>query len=217
MKNCKYKRLKRALSMSVLFVLSIGITTNAGQNQEEKAEKNTGSITIHLEDTSEKISKKGVTFAYEKVAELKDGSLKMLEEYQDETDLNTIETTEQLREISEALQGKIQQPDGQITTDEQGQASTGKLETGAYLFYVTDKAEYENIVPLVISIPTYNDATNEMEFDITAIPKHFPEEKESPVAPQTNFNSRVEPYILIGGLLIVIGVITLISSKDKKK
>ena len=213
MKNCKYKRLKRALSMSVLFVLSIGITTNAGQNQEEKAEKNTGSITIHLEDTSEKISKKGVTFAYEKVAELKDGSLKMLEEYQDETDLNTIETTE----ISEALQGKIQQPDGQITTDEQGQASTGKLETGAYLFYVTDKAEYENIVPLVISIPTYNDATNEMEFDITAIPKHFPEEKESPVAPQTNFNSRVEPYILIGGLLIVIGVITLISSKDKKK
>ena len=163
MKNCKYKRLKRALGMSVLFVLSIGITTNAGQNQEEKAEKNTGSITICLEDTSEKISKKSVAFAYEKVAELKDGSLKMLEEYQGETDLNTIETTEQLREISEALQGKIQQPDGQIITDEQGQATTEKLETGAYLFYVTDKAEYENIVPFVISIPTYNDATNEIK------------------------------------------------------
>lgn len=141
------------------------------------SEPQKGSIQIMLEDGDEGTSKANVAFEYEKIADLIDGEYYLLRDY-GEVDLNTIEYSDEL-DMAAQIVNKHVIPEGEVMTDQNGEAIISDLEIGVYLLRVSDKAEYENVSPVLISIPIKDEEDGEMKYDITVIPKHSPNESEN--------------------------------------
>lgn len=43
---------------------------------------------------------------------------------------------------------------------------------GVYLVYAKNIANYDNITPFIVSIPSWNETDKSMSYDIQVIPKH---------------------------------------------
>lgn len=153
------------LVCTMLFINSISVMA---------AEPQKGSIEIILTDGDIGTSKENVVFEYAKVADVVDGQYKLLEEYEN-VDLNTIKYSAELDEAAQKLNEKVK-AEGKTSTDQEGKATISNLEVGVYLLRVSDKARYENVQPFLISIPTWNEEQGDMNFDVTVIPKHTPNE-----------------------------------------
>lgn len=149
----------------MLFVNSISVMA---------AEPQKGSIEIILTDGDIGTSKENVVFEYAKVADIVDGQYQLLEKYED-VDLNSIKYSAELDEAAQKLNEKMK-AEGKIATDQKGKATISDLNVGLYLLRVSDKARYENIYPFLISIPTWNEEQEKMDFNITVMPKHTPNE-----------------------------------------
>lgn len=136
------------------------------------AEPKKGNIEIVLTDGENGTSKDNVTFEYAKVADLINGEYRLLKEYEEiDVDLNSIEYSSELDEAAQKLDKLVTAKDN-VKTDAEGKALINDLEVGVYLLRVSDKARYENVYPVLISIPTWNEEEGDMNYDITVIPKH---------------------------------------------
>ena len=137
------------------------------------AKDNKGSIQILLTKGDIGTSVENVVFEYTKVAELKNGYYYLDKKYGD-IDLNEINTAKELAEAAEQISSNVVSANGEVKTDKNGEALIEELDIGVYLLEVSDKARYENVAPLLIAIPTWDEEAGDMKYDVTVIPKHSP-------------------------------------------
>ncbi len=185
---------------------------------EYKKTKKLGSIKIRLEDISNGQSSAGVEFAIIQVAYIANGRFVVCKEFERfDVDFNTIQTASELEAIAKKLAVSLDEIDNKIITDEMGNALTKDLEEGVYLIVALDIAEYENINPCLVSIPTFDEVEQIMKYDIEVYPKHFPSPTpEPPSIIPTGVENRVFQYSVIS-IMLLISAITLFWGVNKLK
>lgn len=207
-------------------IVEIDKSGNAGEQVLTAEESEIlGSISVRLEDTSENRTKKGVVMGVVKVADVSGGQFEMDKAYASSgVDLNNIRNANELviaatKLVRNAAAGEADQI---ITTDADGTAKTEALPVGVYLLYAVDTAQYEDISPALVSIPTFDDKKGEMVYDIEVLPKHtVPHQEGERSIPQTGMDEKILEYGLISlGFLIaaiLAGVVALLVKGKKKK
>ena len=179
-----------------------------------------GSISIELEDAEKAKDKSNVKLSVNKVADVIDGEYKLTGDYSSsDLDLNVITKANDLESAANKLAKLSKVNENILTTDESGKGKIENLEVGVYLVNAVDIANYENITPFLISIPTWSEVDNNMIYDVNAIPKHspIPEVKTSGV-PDTRYNNKTNIYLgLAAGCALLASVAFLIKNKTKKK
>lgn len=207
----------RAVKSSMVMIDNVG--TLLKEDILEDVDLNrTGSITITLPETEDNGDKSNVKFGLSKVADIVDGEYKVLEQYKNVgTDLNNIKTATDL-EIAANLFSKVVSTDNTLTTDGNGKCSIDNLEIGVYLVFATDIANYENITPFLVSIPSWNENDKAMSYDIKVIPKHTRIiEKEKPKVPSTGYDNKSFLYLGLGTCLLVSSSILFVGSSKKDR
>lgn len=164
------------LSLSVFAQENLPIMTDDEQ-LEQIDSTSQGSILVHLNDTDNLLPKQEVQIALVKVAKVTNQGYELMPLFEEsKIDLMEIETAEELMEASIQLKNLV--PENAevslLKTDENGQCLFENLEVGVYLLYPLDTAEYENISPLLIAIPTFDEVEGQMQYDVTVYPKHTP-------------------------------------------
>ncbi|GFI41907.1 hypothetical protein IMSAGC017_01953 [Thomasclavelia cocleata] len=138
-----------------------------------------GSICVSLKTGVEGTSINGVEFELIQVGNVVDGLYEYTEDFLSEkSDLNKIEKANEMEELAIRLDQVANEKKIIGTsdkTDNNGKLIFDDLEVGIYLLKVSDYAKYEYIEPTLISIPTYNEESqNSTNFDVVVIPKHTP-------------------------------------------
>ena len=177
-----------------------------------------GSISIQLEETKNKDPRGKVKFSIAKVADVIDGEFVLTEAYKKSNiDLNAIESANEL-EMAAAALAEIEGERNFIITNDDGFAKTADLSVGVYLICAEDKAEYEDITPFLISIPTWNEESKHMIYDVIAYPKHSaPKKPSGHNAPGTGVENDSLKYLLIsGGLAISAGIVYVAFGRKKE-
>lgn len=164
------------LSLSVFAQENLPIITDDEQLEQIENTRQ-GSILVHLNDTDNLLPKQEVEIALVKVATVTGQGYELTSLFEESRiDLMEIRTAEELMEASILLKQLV--PENAevslLKTDENGQCLFKDLEVGVYLLYPKDTAEYENISPLLIAVPTFDEASGQMQYDITVYPKHSP-------------------------------------------
>lgn len=177
---------------------------------------NKGSITIKLADAKNNQSKEGVEFSISKIADIEDGLYKVKEDYKSiEVDLNNIKTANDL-ELAAELFKKVAKTDNLMKTNANGECNIDDLDVGVYLVYAKNIANYDNITPFIVSIPSWNEKDKSMSYDIQVIPKHTEiVKKEKPKVPATAYDG--DSIYLVLGSLGLIGSATLFFNARKKE
>ena len=238
----------KCLIATVLITSSLSIVANAEINNKSNLENNSivieketkdkdtlvpikeirkdvdkeykGSISIELEDAEKAKDKSNVKLSVNKVADVIDGEYKLTGDYSSsDLDLNVITKANDLESAANKLAKLSKINENILTTDESGKGKIENLEVGVYLVSAVDIANYENITPFLISIPTWSEVDNNMIYDVNAIPKHspIPEVKTSGV-PDTSYNNKTNIYLaLAAGCALLASVSFLIKNKTKKK
>lgn len=169
----KMKKTKAILLLLFVF-LSSSFSVLANEKLPPRSIENKGSITIELEDGGIGTSKENVEFACTKVANTVDGVYELLQDYASiNIDLNQIKYAKDMEEAAKELV-TVAKPDFRIKTDKKGIATFKDLSIGVYLIHVVDKSRYDDVVPSLIAIPTWDEKEEEMLFDIKMYPKHTP-------------------------------------------
>lgn len=137
-------------------------------------ENGLGSISVELTDAYDKyLSKENVKFGIVQIANIEKGEYILKESYaDDEINLNKITKAEEIDNVAKTLSKKVESPDYEMTTDEEGKATCKNLPVGVYLVYIEDLADYETISPFVVGIPTWDDEDELFQYDVTVEPKH---------------------------------------------
>lgn len=184
-------------------------------NIEETKEK--GSITITLTDGKKGTDKKGIHILLTKVADVKDGEYALTKEFGDaKVDLNQIETANQLMEAAQTLENTKKNSSQSNITDENGTVVFKDLDIGVYLISVGKKENYDKVEPVLIAIPTWNDAEKTMQYDVTVLPKHTPNPEKS--APQTGVENHQRLFFGIGlGCMVVAIILYKCGKKTNEK
>lgn len=166
---------KIAAAAAVMLALCLGAVPQV------HAYRDTGSVSVALEEGVEGTDIEAVEFELIKVADLNDGIYTFTEEFADKEetiDLNAVETSEKLQETAIALSEMADEKNiegDKLKTDEKGFLKFEDLEVAVYLLRPSDYAHYEFVLPTVVSIPTYTEGVqNSMEFDVKVTPKHTP-------------------------------------------
>lgn len=133
-----------------------------------------GSISVELTDAYDVyLSKENVKFGIVQIADVVKGEYVLKESFaDDEINLNEIKTAEEIDNVAKTLSKKVESPDYEMTTDEEGKATCKNLPVGVYLVYVEDLADYETINPFIVGIPTWSDEDELFQYDVTVEPKH---------------------------------------------
>ena len=179
-----------------------------------------GSISIELEDVEKIKDKSNVKFSVNKVADVVNGEYKLTEDYSSSgLDLNLITKANDLEAAANKLAKLSKGNENTLVTDENGKGKIEDLEVGVYLVNAIDIANYENITPFLVSIPTWNESDKSMLYDVKAILKHTPiTEIETPKVPNTSYNSKTNIYLgLAAGCAVIASVAFVMKNKVKKK
>lgn len=134
-----------------------------------------GSISVELTDAYDKyLSKENVKFGIVQIADIVKGEyvIKYKPFADKDLDLNEIKTADEIDKVAKDMAKKVETPDYEMTTDEDGKATCKKLPVGVYLVYVEDLADYETITPFIVGIPTWDDDEELFQYDVTVYPKH---------------------------------------------
>ena len=133
-----------------------------------------GSISVELTDPYDKyLSKENVKFGVVQIADIVKGEYVLKESFaDDEINLNEIKTAEEIDNVAKTLSKKVESPDYEMTTDEEGKATCKDLPVGVYLVYVEDLSDFETITPFIVGIPTWDDEDELFQYDVTVFPKH---------------------------------------------
>lgn len=174
MKKIKLRKMYAFIGAVMIGLALININTHAEEIIPVEEDK-VGSIEIKLTDTKYDLKKEGVEFGITKVADWNSGGdfINAEEVKNAGIDLNKVETADDMESAARKLQ-KVIMPETTIKTDNKGVATFHDLKVGMYLVNVVDYGEYENITPFLVSIPTFNEVDNVMEYDVTVLPKHEP-------------------------------------------
>ena len=164
---------------------------------------NKGSITIKLADTQNNQSKENVEFSISKIADIEDGLYKVKEDYKSvEVDLNNIKTANDL-ELAAELFKKVATTDNLMKTNANGECNIEDLDVGVYLVYANNIANYDNITPFIVSIPSWNETDKSMSYDIEVIPKHTKVvKKEKSKVPDTAYDGS-SIYLVLGSVGLI--------------
>lgn len=141
------------------------------------ANEERGNVTIHLSESADHRSSEGVTLSIVKAADINGEDKKLVPPFtKTRIDLNTLTTSTQLAEAADQFM-KICMNESEvekigIKTDCQGNASISGLEDGIYLIYSDSIANYERIIPFLISMPSWNEKTNTCDRSLYIEPKH---------------------------------------------
>ena len=237
----------KCLIATVLITSSLSIAANAEVNNKSNLENNSivieketkdkdtlvpikeilkdvdkeykGSISIELEDAEKAKDKSNVKLSVNKVADVIDGEYKLTGDYSSsDLDLNVITKANDLESAANKLAKLSKINENILTTDESGKGKIENLEVGVYLVNAVDIANYENITPFLISIPTWSEVDKNMIYDVNAIPKHTPlPEPIKPKVPDTNYNNKSYMYLALGSSLLLISTGTVVIGKRRKK
>lgn len=238
----------KCLIATVLITSSLSIAANAEVNNKSNLENNSivieketkdkdtlvpikeilkdvdkeykGSISIELEDAEKAKDKSNVKLSVNKVADVIDGEYRLTGDYSSsDLDLNVITKANDLESAANKLDKLSKINENILTTDESGKGKIENLEVGVYLVNAVYIANYENITPFLISIPTWSKVDNNMIYDVNAIPKHSPiPEVKTPGVPDTSYNNKTNIYLgLAAGCALLASVAFLIKNKTKKK
>lgn len=211
------KKFKICILTVSLLLFAFSVTAFA---KEEK-----GSIEIQLTDGGPNTHKENVCFQWSQVANVIDGKYELLDKYKDTNiNLNELKYANDLEKAAKTL-AKIGKSDGEVVTDKKGTAVIPNLPLGVYLITVSDKAQYDNITPLLIAIPTFDEIEGKMIYDVTVQPKHTPVPSGTIVTDtpdnsndgvKTGDTSPISLYgiIAIGGL---VGISTYFKKNRKDK
>lgn len=182
----------------------------------ETSLSNKGSITIKLADAKNNQSKEGVEFSISKIADIEGGLYKVKDDYKSvEVDLNNIKTANDL-ELAAELFKKVAKTDNLMKTNANGECNIEDLDVGVYLVYAKNIANYDNITPFIVSIPSWNEKDKSMSYDIQVIPKHTEiVKKEKPKVPATAYDEN-SIYLALGSIGL-IGSATLFFYARKKE
>lgn len=133
-----------------------------------------GSISVELTDAYDKyLSKENVKFGVVQIADIVKGEYVLNESFSDdEINLNEIKTADEIDKVAKDMAKKVETPDYEMKTDEEGKATCKDLPVGVYLVYVEDLADYETISPFIVGIPTWDDEDELFQYDVTVYPKH---------------------------------------------
>lgn len=187
-----------------------------GKLEEVKAK--TGSISVKLTDEKTGTSKENVEISCLKVADVKGGEYVLDEVYSSlGVDLNNLQNAGDLEKAATTLANKS--GNGTLLkSDSNGNVSFGDLEVGVYLLTATKTTSYDDVTPVLISIPTWDETQGEMIYDVSVTPKHTPKPdstKTTKNAPQTNVNSPVGLYL--GGAAVAAATLVGVNVVSKKK
>lgn len=208
------KKVKSGVLLAIL-VLLFSITSFA--------EDKTGSIEIQLNDGGKNTKKENVCFVYTKVADLVDGKYELIDKYKfTHIDLNKIKYAEDLKQAATTLE-KVAKKDGEVLTDKEGKATIKELSIGVYLLSVSNKAQYDKVEPLLIAIPTFDEISGEMIYDVKVMPKHTPIPPGTIVSDTPDNSSEGvktgddSPIFIYIGLMLVFGGSILYFVNKKRK
>lgn len=206
-------------------VASVPILTQSQSKNVNNSDK--GSITIQLEKSETAADLSSVKFGITKVADLVNGEYVLSESFKDsDVDLNNIENAEELQKVATKLSKTVKTHEYEAMTGKDGTATVSELDTGVYLMVVTDNAQYDIVMPTLVSIPTYQDIVG-YNYDITVEPKHSAktpddedkkEDKKNEEQPDTGVNSHMNEYLAGAGIsMACIAGIILFKKKKKDK
>lgn len=163
-------KLKIKYLMIALIFLSTIIPTFAS---------NKGSITISLEEACIYTYVEDVEFKIYKIGDVKDGLYVIDDQYSLlSIDLNDLDTSEKLDEASDLLASHVLDNKlGELyvtKTNDKGICVFTDLDVAIYLIVASDTTNYDDIKPTIIAIPTFNETTKQMNYDVEVYPKHSP-------------------------------------------
>lgn len=132
-----------------------------------------GSISVELTDAYDNLSKENVKFGIVQIADIVKGEYVLKDSFADkDLNLNEIKTADEIDKVAKDMAKKVETPDYEMTTDEEGKATCKDLPVGVYLVYVEDLSDYETITPFIVGIPTWDDEDELFKYDVTVYPKH---------------------------------------------
>lgn len=133
------------------------------------------SITIELQDSIDDLSKENVDFKLVQVAKLEDGYYVLNDAFHDlDVDFNVELNAEQIDNLCDEIQKK--NVEGlHVKTDSKGIAKAEDIEQGLYFIDPVDICEYENMRPMLVSVPQWQE--DELVYNVVVYPKHSPFEK----------------------------------------
>lgn len=197
----------------------------SGKELEKVNTEGMGSISIELTEGRKGTSRENVEFSITKVGEIAKGEYLLKNEFSASgIDLNAIESAKDMEEAAEKLAALDFPAEKVLLTDKDGKLCFKDLPVGVYFLEATNTAKYEKVTPFLISIPTFDEAEGNMNYDIKVIPKHEPEpgrittdSPKRPGAPQTGLDSPILKYFA-GALMIVLLLVALnIGTRKTKK
>ena len=209
-------KLKRVyLVFTIIFLLFILKELPVFASDDLNNSGNGGSITIRLGDIKGNPSEANVHIVAAKIAEIVDGQYVLYDKYRDGgINLNMLQNTDELAITAEKLE-RLKPEGKEAITDVGGVAVITDLSTGVYLVYARDVAAYENIMPVIVANPTWDDLEKKMIHDIEVLPKHQALPLETPDTPQTGDGNHAGYYILTLAGAVAIGGIGLCEKRKR--
>lgn len=178
-----------------------------------------GTITITLTDGKNGTSKQNVKFAIAKVADVTKGEYVIDSKYKSAgVDLNKIKNASDMESAAKKLV-KLAGSNSKSKTDANGKLVFSDLSVGVYLIYATDDKKYDEVTPLLVSIPTWSDSKGDMLYDLDVKPKHTPRKNQpgepNRGVPQTDVNSPILWYF--GGAIGLAVLLVVVNRVWKSK
>ena len=167
-----------------------------------------GSITVSFEK-----AKEGLKVTAYKVADVIDGEYVLVDAYKDnEIDLNNLEDTNSITEAISKLETVVKDGTEQSANAE-GKLTFKDLEVGVYLIKTTDDADYDIVQSSLVSIPTFDETSKDMSYDIeiTAKTQERPSENETP---QTGVSKNI---FVFAGVALIAATAGILIGQGKKE
>lgn len=211
---------KFLLAITVLFIFVFCIQVYAETDTQQR-----GSISIALTEGKKGTSRENVEFSCTKVGEMKNGEYILKDEFfSSGVDLNAMKAANDMEKAAKKLAEMDIHGEKVLLTDKNGKLCFSGLSKGVYFLEATDIAEYEQVAPFLIAIPTFNEKEGKMSYDITVIPKHEPEPEKittdvpkKPGAPQTGLDSPILKYFAGAFFIALFLIVWNIKIKNIKK
>lgn len=130
-------------------------------------------------------------------------------------EVNTITHSEELDEAAKILAKK------EVNCEVKKAGSNGEvvfddLEVGLYLLKAKETGSYDEVMPVLIAVPTWNEIEKVMEYDVTVVPKHTSGiEQNENKSVQTGDYDDMSMYVLAAGISI-LSIVYLMMKKRKK-
>lgn len=178
--------------------------------------KEGGIIQIEFEDAGKELQSRKPEFSCTKVAEYNNGKF-VSEIYSEVGKIDQFSSANEMRNLARTLAEQVKKPDQTIALDTNGKATLESVSEGLYLFTASNQEDQEKIDPFLVSMPSWNEKSGELEYEVKVIPKHMTTERENPIAPQTNVKSYSVKKIICGAFCVVGAGIVFLFGRRKEE